>query len=207
VLQTLVHFCWKWNFGPSKKSESNKARPGPFLPFLGHEVRAEFRCSTAPCSTTTDVWARGALGPHVSCSTAPGPRPTKSPPTEVPRLSPSRVPHQLQFLLHLRHRRRDFARSSSSPARHGDAEPYAALPQVPRRAAARPRAVQRSGRQRRRRRPGDRDVLAAASRPHLRLPQHRRPLRLQVPHHPLPCVPGFTYTANRNARSRKVLCQ
>jgi hypothetical protein len=99
VLQTLVHFCWKWNFGPSKKSESNKARPGPFLPFLGHEVRAEFRCSTAPCSTTTDVWARGALGPHVSCSTAPGPRPTKSPPTEVPRLSPSRVPHQLQFLL------------------------------------------------------------------------------------------------------------
>ena len=82
-----------------------------------------------------------------------------------------------------------------SRLRHGDAESDAALPQVPRRAAARPRAVGgavvvvRRGRGRGRGRAGDRDGLASALRPPLRAPQHRGPLWLQVPPPPTPNTP------------------
>ena len=76
----------------------------------------------------------------------------------------------------------------SSPMRNGHAEPDAALPQVPRRAAARPRAGRGTVAVRRGKgSAGGRDGLAAALRPPLRAPQHRRPLRLQVPPpHPTP---------------------
>lgn len=89
-------------------------------------------------------------------------------------------------------RRRDLAAPAPASAgalpRHGDAEPDASVPQVPRRAAPRPRAgggsvvvIVRRRRRRRRRGAGDRDGLAAALQPPLRPPQHRRPLRrLQV---------------------------
>lgn len=102
-------------------------------------------------------------------------------------LASSRVPHQLQFLLPpppSPSRSHALELQLAPAACHGDAEPDAALPQVPGRAATRPRAgrfavlVRRSGRQRR---AGDRDGLAAAYRPPVRAPQHRRSLRLQVP--------------------------
>jgi hypothetical protein len=89
--------------------------------------------------------------------------------------------------------------------RHGDAEPHAALPQVPRRAAARPR----TGRGdvvvlRGRGRVGDRDGLAAALRPALRAPQHRRPLRLQVPPPPTPNTPSHVVWPLRFGNPLKV---
>lgn len=150
----------------------------------------EFSQGTFPGSPSRPSQQGRKARPDLCASSASLVVKSQLPPRRASRLScraPTPIPPSSAFAVEIS-RSRALARPRPRARRHGDAEPDAALPQVSRRAAPRPLAgrgavVVRRGRGRRRR-AGDRDGLAAALRPPLRAPQHRRPLRLQVPQPP-----------------------